>query len=105
MEIGAQHLNPNGVAHGAALFALIDTVMGAATVSVLPVGSHCATIEMQTRFLRAVFSGRLTARASVLNAGKRIVHLQGEVRTDDDTLVATATASFAVIPDPNSRPT
>jgi acyl-coenzyme A thioesterase PaaI-like protein len=42
MEIDARHLNRNGVAHGAALFPLIDTVMGAATVG--PVEPSSSTV-------------------------------------------------------------
>jgi acyl-coenzyme A thioesterase PaaI-like protein len=61
------------------------------------------TIEMHMRFLRPVFSGRLTAQASVLTAGERIVQLEGAVRTNDGTLVAAGTASFAVIPVPDAR--
>ena len=33
LTLGEQHANPNGVAHGAVLFALVDTAMGKATMS------------------------------------------------------------------------
>ncbi|HNA98778.1 MAG TPA: PaaI family thioesterase, partial [Marmoricola sp.] len=74
--------------------------MGAATLSVLASDQWCASIEVQLRFVRPVFSGQLMARARVISAGKRIVHLSAEVRDDDDELVALATGSFAVIPKP-----
>ncbi|HNI71318.1 MAG TPA: PaaI family thioesterase [Marmoricola sp.] len=100
VEVTPEHLNPHGAVHGAVLFALVDTAMGAATLSVLASDQWCASIEVQLRFVRPVFSGQLMARARVISAGKRIVHLSAEVRDDDDELVALATGSFAVIPKP-----
>ena len=35
VEIGADNLNPNGVVHGAVLFALVDTAMGKSTMSMI----------------------------------------------------------------------
>jgi acyl-CoA thioesterase len=97
LDLDDRHLNPNGVSHGAVAFTLMDTAMGAAVMSVVDGGSHCATIEIHTRFHRAATSGRLTAEAVVLHAGRRIVHL--DARTHDETgrLVASATGSFAII--------
>lgn len=89
--------NPNGVLHGAVLFAMVDTAMGAATMSVLDEGTPCASIEVHLRFLRPAPSGRLTADVEVLKAGRRIVQLEGRVHDDTGELIATATGSFAVI--------
>ncbi len=101
LDLGDRHMNPNGVSHGAVPFTLMDTAMGAAVMSVLDDGQFCATIEMHTRFLRGVSSGTLTATATVLNAGRRIVHLEARTVDDRDRLVASATSSFAVIEPPS----
>lgn len=90
--------NPNGVVHGAVLFAMVDTAMGAATMSVLDESAACASIEVHLRFLRAASSGSLVADVSVVKAGSRVVQLEGRVVDDADNLIATATGSFAVIP-------
>ena len=97
VDVGDRHMNPNAVAHGAVPFALMDTAMGAAVMSVADDGKICATIEMHTRFHRGARGGRLRAEATVLTKGSRVVHL--EARTTDETgrLVATATSSYAVI--------
>ncbi|HAP75982.1 MAG TPA: PaaI family thioesterase [Acidimicrobiaceae bacterium] len=92
-----RHLNPNGVAHGAISFTLMDTAMGAAVMSVVPEGCFCATIEIHTRFHRAAMGGSLQAEATVLTAGKRVVHLQARTHDADGHLIASATGSFAVI--------
>jgi uncharacterized protein (TIGR00369 family) len=89
--------NPNGVVHGAVLFAMVDTAMGAATMSSLDEGLACASIEVHLRFLRAVSSGRLTAESTVIKGGRRIVQLDSRVTDDTGQLVASASGSFAVI--------
>lgn len=94
------HRNPHGVVHGGVLFTLVDTSMGKATTSVLGDGERCATIEIQIRFLRAVFAGGVVATTRVVHRGSRVVQLASEVVDDAGRLVATATGSFAVIPAP-----
>lgn len=44
--------NPNGVVHGAAIYALADTGMGGAVASLLAAGEQCATIEIKISYLR-----------------------------------------------------
>ncbi|MCC5953636.1 MAG: PaaI family thioesterase [Acidimicrobiia bacterium] len=100
------HLNPNGVPHGAVLFALVDTSMGGATMSVLPSGCFCASVEVHLRFLRPATGAVLVARTRVVRAGRRIVQLDAEVRSgptadENEPLVATATGSFAVLGTPD----
>jgi uncharacterized protein (TIGR00369 family) len=99
---GDAHRNPHGAVHGAVLFTLVDTAMGAATMSLLDDQHWCASIDVQLRFFRPVFGGRLETTARVLHAGKRVVHLEADVRGDDAALVGKATAAFAVLPKPSS---
>ena len=89
--------NPNGVAHGAVLFAMVDTAMGAATLSVLERGQRCATTDIQLRFLRSVSSGRLEASVVVTHRSRRTTVLEARVHDEDDELIATATGAFAVL--------
>ena len=95
-----RHLNPHGTVHGAVVFAMVDTGMGAAATSVLDASSMCATIEIQLRYLSPVFAGAVRAEVRVVKAGRRIVHLDAQVFDHRDKLVATSTGSFAVIPRP-----
>ena len=97
LAVGEQHMNPNGVVHGAVLFAMVDTAMGSATMSVLPDGQFCATVDVQLRFIRPASGGQLVADVEVLKRGRSIVHLDGRVVDGDDRLVATAAGTFAVI--------
>lgn len=97
IDVDDRHLNPNGVTHGAVLFAMIDTAMGKATMDVIDEGCHCASIEVQLRFLRSAGPGRLDAVARVVKPGRTIVHLEARVTDADERLIATATGSFAVL--------
>ncbi len=100
--IGETHHNPNGVAHGSVIFAMADTSMGAATMSILDEGSYCSTIEIQIRYLRPVVSGPVVVETQVIKPGRRIVHLESRATDADGRLVATATGSYAVLEIPSA---
>jgi acyl-coenzyme A thioesterase 13 len=101
VDIGPEHLNPNGVVHGAVLFALVDTAMGKSTMSVVDEpGRYCASIEVSLRFIRPAVAGRLTATTTVVKRGRNVVHLEGRVAGDDERLVATAAGTFAILGEP-----
>jgi uncharacterized protein (TIGR00369 family) len=96
--IGPEHLNPNGVVHGAVLFALVDTAMGKSTMSVIDEPDrYCASIEVSLRFIRPAVDGRVTATATVVKRGRSVVHLESRVIEDDGRLVATAAGTFAIL--------
>ena len=97
VTVRPEHMNPNNVCHGAVPYALIDTAMGSATMTVVPEGGFCATIEIHIRYFKAVLAGGLHATATVRRAGKRIVHLDATVVDDDGVEIAAATGSYAVI--------
>ena len=98
LEVDDRHLNPNGIVHGGVVFSLADTAMGRATMAVLSDGQICASIEVSVRYLRPISGGRLVATASVLRAGRRIVHLECSITVDgDDRPVAVLQGSFAVL--------
>lgn len=97
LTLGTEHANPNGVAHGAVLFALVDTAMGKATMSMLDEGLYCASVEVSLRFIRPASTGELIADATVVKRGRNIVHLEARVHDSDDRLVATSTGTFAIL--------
>jgi acyl-CoA thioesterase len=97
LTIGPQHLNPNGVIHGGVAFSLMDTAMGAAAMTVVPEGGMCVTIEVQARFHAGASSGVLLAEATILSAGRRVIHLSSRTTDGNGRLIASATGSFAVI--------
>jgi len=100
IEINERHLNPNGVAHGAVLFAMIDTSMGGAVMSLTPEGKICATTDIHMRFVRPVVSGHLVADTVVVKPGRLMMHIESKVSDDQGRIVATATGAFMVIDAP-----
>lgn len=98
VDIDELHINPHGTVHGAVMFMMLDTVMGAATLTAIPSGNWCSTVDIHIRYFAPAFGGGLRAHAKVRRAGKRIVHLDGEVIGDDGTEYCAASGVFAVIP-------
>ncbi|MEZ5239303.1 MAG: PaaI family thioesterase [Microthrixaceae bacterium] len=94
LEVGDQHLNPNGMVHGAVLFALLDTAMGSAAMSVLPEGQYATSVDLQLRFVRPASGGRLVAEVEVLKQGRNVMHLEGRVTDGGERLVSTAAGTF-----------
>jgi uncharacterized protein (TIGR00369 family) len=84
------HLNPFGHVHGGVLAALIDTAMGCAVHSLLPVGAGYITSELNVRFLRAagLATGALLCTGEVLKAGRRTMVVQARVTDDSGSEVA-----------------
>ena len=97
LTIGPEHANPNGVVHGAVLFALVDTAMGKATMSTVDDGLYCASVEVSLRFIRPASAGDLIADATVVKRGRSIVHLEARLHDSDDRLIATSTGTFAIL--------
>lgn len=98
VTVSETHLNPNGAVHGMVLFAMVDTAMGAAALSVLGAEQRCASTDVHVRFLRPVTSGSvLEAGVHVRHHGRSMITLDGEVRDPEGKLVATATGNFSVL--------
>lgn len=97
LSLAPEHLNPHGVAHGAVVFALADTGMGAALYPTLAAGETCATIEIKISYFRAVSSGELTCTSTLVNRGRTVAHLDSRIFTGDK-LVAAANGNFAIFP-------
>jgi acyl-CoA thioesterase len=95
IEIASHHLNPHGVVHGAVLFALADTGMGAALYPTLQPGESCATIELKISFLRPAAAGTLVCETTLLRRGRAVAHLESKLTLAGE-LVATASGSYAV---------
>ena len=87
-----------GVLHGGALMGLADSVGGFCAFLNLPDGAvGTTTIESKTNFLRAVRSGRVSAVARPLHAGRLIIVVDTELRDDEGRLVARVTQTQAVL--------
>ena len=88
-------LNPHFVVHGAVIFALADTGMGAALYPSLKEEEICATIEIKINYYRPVKSGIITCITKMINRGKSIANLESEIY-NGDKLVAKANGNYSI---------
>ncbi|MFN2539201.1 MAG: PaaI family thioesterase [Mycobacteriales bacterium] len=92
--------NPIGVVHGGLVCTLLDSVTGCAVHSTLPAELAYTSLDISVSYLRPVTkdSGLLIARGWVSRPGRRAGFAEGEVRTEDGKLVATAKSTCLVFP-------
>jgi acyl-CoA thioesterase len=88
------------VVHGGAIASLIDSVIGVAANSLLAPGKRAATVEMNVNYLLPVAGGQLTATATILQQGRRIIVGTADVHDDQGRLVACGRATFIVSQSP-----
>ena len=98
LDVDERHINPHGTVHGGVMFVMLDTAMGAATMSIVGEGNWCATLDIHTRYLSPCFGGHLIATATVRKAGRRVVHLDAVVAGEDGREYVAASGVFAIIP-------
>jgi len=95
--VDERHLNLSGVAHGGLHATMLDTSMGGALVSTLPKEEWCATAQIDISYLNAAPLGsHLTANGSVVRRGRNLAHLEGELASEDGTVIATAKGTWAI---------
>jgi len=96
LKVAPHHMNPNGVVHGAVLFALADTGMGSALVPTLAAGESCATVEVKINYFKPVRHGTLSCETTLVNRGKSIANLESRVWLDGQ-VVASANGNYAIL--------
>ena len=95
LTVGDDHLNPHRVVHGAVLFALADTGMGAALYPTLAAGESCATIEIKINYFRPVTDGEVVCTTQLVNRGRSVANLESKLFVGE-RLVAQANGNYAI---------
>lgn len=99
MEVRPDMRSAFGNLHGGLICDLADVAMGCALATRIERGTTFATLEMHTRYFRAVDAGTLTAEGRILHLGGRIAHLACEVSEETLGHVASTTSSCALRPE------
>lgn len=91
--------NPIGLVHGGLVCTLLDSVLGCAVQTTLPLGVTYTSIELKVNYLRPVHgdTGELRARGWVTKPGRRVAFAEGDVRDAGAKVVATASGSCLVM--------
>src|SRR5436305_4613512 len=83
------HYNPIGVVHGGLAATLLDSAMGCAVHSTLPIGVGYTTLEIKVNYLRA-----LTSATGMIRAEGRLIKVGGRVAIAEGRITDTAGALY-----------
>lgn len=95
LQVRQHLLNPLGIAHGGVTFTLADSACGGAALSAMGAPVF-VTQDLQIRYHGPARMGEIIADAEVVHLGKRTITVQCRI-TQDDTLIASATGTFAIL--------
>lgn len=97
-----KHLNPMGTVHGGWYATLLDSALGCAVHTTLPVGRGYTTAELGVNIVRAAShkSGPLRAIGTVLHAGRQLATAEARIVGADGKLYAHATTTCLVFEAP-----
>ena len=96
VEVTRDMTNPYGNIHGGMMSALMDETIGWSVVS-LETPNHYTSLSLNVDFLYAAALGeRITATATVIREGKKIIHVECSVRNATGVLLAKATSNLIV---------
>jgi uncharacterized protein (TIGR00369 family) len=95
---GFRHYNPIGSVHGGYAAILLDSAMGLAVHSMLPVGTGYTTLEFKISFIRGMSkdSGTVRTEGRTLNVGRRAATAEARITDSKDRLIAHATTTCLV---------
>src|SRR5262245_36269937 len=96
-EAGPAFLNPGGAVQGGILTAMLDDTMGPALWFMTSGEAFPVTIDVNTSFFASTKPGPLVGEGLVLQLGKTIAFLQGELKDAHGRLIARSTASARVV--------
>ena len=87
-----------GVLQGGAVTAMLDFAMAFVTLAAIEPSRSCATININTTFLRPAPQGRYMAVGTLERCGKALAFAHARlIRAEDGVCVATASSSLALI--------
>lgn len=93
-----KHYNPLGTVHGGWYATLLDSAVGCAVNTMLPVGRGYTTAELSVNIVRAAShkSGPLRAIGTVIHCGKQLATAEGRIVGPDGKLYAHASTTCLV---------
>lgn len=93
-----KHYNPMGSVHGGWYATLLDSAVGCAVHTMMPVGRGYTTAELSVNIVRAAShkTGPLRAIGTVIHCGKQLATAEGRIVGPDGKLYAHATTTCLV---------
>src|SRR5262245_8776693 len=93
-----EHYNPLGGVHGGWMATLLDSAVGCAVHTLLPVGKAYTTLELKVNFVKGLSDRVPLVRAigDVIHSGARVATAEGRLVGPDGTLFAHATTTCLI---------
>ncbi len=103
---GKGHLNPLGTVHGGWFATLLDSALGCAVHTCMPVGRGYTTAELNVNLVKALTPkvARVRAIGNVIHCGRQLATAEARLVGADGTLYAHATTTCLVFDLPKPRP-
>ena len=95
-NIGEEFTNPAGNVQGGILAAMLDDTMGPALAANLEPGKFASTLNLNVAFVKGAKPGKFLGKGKIINKGRSICYLSGELFDAENSLVATATATAKI---------
>ena len=97
-----RHYNPLGTVHGGWIATLLDSCVGCAVHTTLPVGRAYTTAELKVNFVRPVSTKVPLVRAigTVIHVGRRMATAEGRLVGPDGKLYAHASTTCFIFDTP-----
>jgi uncharacterized protein (TIGR00369 family) len=96
LDLGEQHANLQGFAHGGILATIADAAMGLSVRSALEPGRRHVTIELGMHYLRAVRTGTVTAVGRAVRVGREVAYAEATITDERGTDLARASGTYSV---------
>jgi len=95
-EAKPEFANPRGFIQGGILAAMLDDTMGPAVFVRTKGQQFPVTIDLHAQYLRPVKAGPVTAKARVVQLGKTVAFMEGELFDAEGQVAVKATASASL---------
>ena len=98
LEPAEYHYNPIGMVHGGVAGTVLDSAMGCAIHSTLPLGCGYSTVGLKVNFVRPMSTktGKVRCEAKTIHTGARIATAEARLFDDKGTLYAHGTTTCMI---------
>jgi uncharacterized protein (TIGR00369 family) len=98
-EPGEEHYNPIGIVHGGYAATILDSVLGCAVHTTLPVGVGYTSLGLEVKYLRPISrdTGRVRCEGTVVHRGRRQATAEARLTSEESgKLLATGTSTLMI---------
>ena len=99
IEPAEYHYSPIGMVHGGIAATLLDSAMGLAVASMLPVATSFTTLELKVNYVRPITdkTGIMYCEGKIIHMGNRIATAEGRMTDASGKLYAHGTTTCLVV--------